>query len=69
MSYDCRMLATGNQAGKIYLWDVQEDCVDYYIEKKRLEYQEIKNDKTFEKKKKSNKKTNKKTNKNNETNI
>ncbi|CAG8715572.1 1696_t:CDS:10 [Rhizophagus irregularis] len=46
MSYDCQTLATGNQAGKIYLWDMKDvfDYSDYYVEKKRLENQN--NDKT-----------------------
>ncbi|GBC16285.1 WD40 repeat-like protein [Rhizophagus irregularis] len=65
MSYDCQTLATGNQAGKIYLWDMKDvfDYSDYYVEKKRLENQVIKKEKASVKNKKSNKKTNKKTNK------
>ncbi|PKK70245.1 WD40 repeat-like protein [Rhizophagus irregularis] len=39
-SYDFRMLATGNQVGKIYLWDTKDIpyYIDGYIEKKKAEY-------------------------------
>jgi polycomb protein EED len=52
MSYDYRMLATGNQAGQIYLWNLQDipHHIDDYIEKKKVEYSETKKEKVVKKK-------------------
>ncbi|GBC10046.1 hypothetical protein RclHR1_00930024 [Rhizophagus clarus] len=53
MSYDYRMLATGNQAGQIYLWDLHDvpHYIDDYIKKKKAEYSSTKKEKTVVKKK------------------
>ncbi|RGB27497.1 WD40-repeat-containing domain protein [Rhizophagus diaphanus] len=52
ISYDYRMLATGNQAGQIYIWDFQDipHYIDYYIEKKKAEYSGTKKEKATKKK-------------------
>ncbi|GBC09127.1 hypothetical protein RclHR1_08620003 [Rhizophagus clarus] len=55
-SHDFRMLATGNQVGKIYLWDLQDipHYINDYIEKKKAEYSITKREKSIVKKRKGN---------------
>ncbi|RIA88120.1 WD40-repeat-containing domain protein [Glomus cerebriforme] len=53
ISSDYRMLATGNQAGQIYLWDLQDIpyYIDDYIEKKKAKGSGTKKEKAVVKKK------------------
>ncbi|CAG8756857.1 6969_t:CDS:2, partial [Acaulospora morrowiae] len=52
ISQDYRLLATGNQIGQIFLWDLHEiPClIDSYIEKKKLKSSGVKMDKVVKKK-------------------
>jgi polycomb protein EED len=57
------MLATGNQVGKIYLWDLRDipHYIDDYIEKKKAEHPVTKREKSVVKKKRGISVVNKKT--------
>ncbi|GBB99209.1 hypothetical protein RclHR1_03450004 [Rhizophagus clarus] len=60
ISYDYRILATGNQAGQIYLWKLEDIpfYIDDYIKRKKTESPGKKKEKPAVKKKKGNKKNN-----------
>ncbi|CAG8447372.1 10565_t:CDS:2 [Acaulospora colombiana] len=67
--FDYRLLATGNQIGQIFLWDLQEIpyLIDSYIEKKKLKSSGVKMDKVVVKKKGGNGSNNKKSKANNDS--
>ncbi|GBB86703.1 hypothetical protein RclHR1_13090004 [Rhizophagus clarus] len=69
ISHDYQMLATGNQAGQIYIWEFQDipHYIDYYIEKKKAEHSGTKKEKATVKKRGSTSVVNKKTSENTDT--